>query len=451
MPMVKLPRVRKSIADRVTEPVVQLLATLPISPNAITWLGFLLAVGAGALIATGHLVAAGVTVLFAGFFDILDGALARQTNRTTRFGGILDSTLDRLSEAVLLIGVLLHIVDQSPVAVLLVFLALLGSLLVSYIRARAEALRVSLTEPLDAILSSTGRLVPYDVAEITLWDEERGCCVTRGWGGDAAYAWESGGEYRIDEGYTGWLIQHQHLLFIPDVQARRDVRPKFDSPAYPFRSYIGIPLQVRGEFVGTLELASYQKDVWSERDLEVLWAVADQAAVSIGNARLYAQADEELRRREETLRRRNRELAVLYEAATATGSSLSLDAVLQTVADQMTRVLNSKGCALSLWDRARNVIETLVDYSTRWAEPAGTVYDLNDYPATLQVLETRQPMVIQRDDPTTDEAELALMREQGIRTLLMLPLIAGDRVLGLVELIDEAEAVSYTHLTLPTN
>ncbi len=307
-----------------------------------------------------------------------------------------------------------------------------------------EDLRVSLKETLDAILSSTGRLVPYDVAEITLWDEERGCCVTRGWGGDAAYAWESGGEYRIDEGYTGWLIQHQHLLFIPDVQARRDVRPKFDSPAYPFRSYIGIPLQVRGEFVGTLELASYQKDVWSERDLEVLWAVADQAAVSIGNARLYAQADEELRRREETLRRRNRELAVLYEAATATGSSLSLDAVLQTVADQMTRVLNSKGCALSLWDRARNVIETLVDYSTRWAEPAGTVYDLNDYPATLQVLETRQPMVIQRDDPTTDEAELALMREQGIRTLLMLPLIAGDRVLGLVELIDEAEARDYT-------
>jgi CDP-diacylglycerol--glycerol-3-phosphate 3-phosphatidyltransferase len=103
-------------------------------------LGFLLAVGAAALIVTGHLFAAGFVVLFAGFFDMLDGALARYTNQTTCFGAVLDSILDRLSEAVLLVGILLYVSDQSSVAVLLVFLALFGSLLVSYIRARAEAL-----------------------------------------------------------------------------------------------------------------------------------------------------------------------------------------------------------------------------------------------------------------------------------------------------------------------
>lgn len=149
--MVKLPQVRKTIAYHVTEPVVQLLATTPISPNAITWLGFLLTVGAAALIATGHLLAAGLMVLFAGFFDILDGALARRTNCVTRFGGILDAALDRLSEAALLLGILvLFLLAEEPSglftllakewATLLVGIALLGSLLVSYIRARAEAI-----------------------------------------------------------------------------------------------------------------------------------------------------------------------------------------------------------------------------------------------------------------------------------------------------------------------
>jgi len=149
--MVKLPQVRKTIAYRITEPVVQLLATTPISPNAITWLGFLLTVGAAAFIATGHLIAAGLMVLFAGFFDILDGALARRTNRTTRFGSILDSTLDRLSEAALLLGILVLFLlteEQSVLftllaqewSILLISVALLSSLLVSYIRARAEAM-----------------------------------------------------------------------------------------------------------------------------------------------------------------------------------------------------------------------------------------------------------------------------------------------------------------------
>lgn len=151
MPMVKLPQVRKTIAYRVTEPVVQLLAATPISPNALTLLGFLVTVGAAALIATEHLLAAGLMVLFAGFFDILDGALARWTDRTTRFGGILDSTLDRLSEAALLLGILvlfLLVEEQSVLftflakkwSILLVGIALFVSPLVSYIRARAEAM-----------------------------------------------------------------------------------------------------------------------------------------------------------------------------------------------------------------------------------------------------------------------------------------------------------------------
>jgi len=644
----------------------------------------------------------------------------------------------------------------------------------------------SLKTTLDAILSSTRQLVPYDLAEVTLWDEERQCCVTQGWGGDQTYAQEMEGVYRIDEGYTGWIIRHRRFLLVRDVHARHDVRPKLDRPEYLFQSYVGIPLQTRGRFVGTIELASYRKDAWTERELEVLHAIsnqaaiaienaylyaetqrrveqqaglariaalagstleldelldrgmsetirlleaeqgvlllydeeqdalvarylasagadrnavesfkiptdaegfeqsifvrggsyycnhpesdpniisayrphidaigvqnfagvalrskersigelylgdrkggfgreevrllqtvagyfasaiensrlydemrrrvseltsltaisatvsesleleyvlntiaaavldvvgchhsaifvldeeahvlrlamtqglsdeyaaqsqvltlehggrahavateeplivadvradesllayapmsvregfrafadlplrradrvigmlsamfvephrfsdlevelltafADQAAIAIENARLYTQADEELRRREEALRRRHSELGTLYEAAITVSSSLSLDAVLQAVADQMTKLLNADGCALSLWHAERNVIETLVDYSTTWIEKTGTLYDLSQYPVTRHVLETRQPLVVQQQDAMADEAEVALMKEQDMQTLLMLPIVARDRVLGLVELSNETRARSYT-------
>ena len=139
--MTKLSEFRKNIAYYLTQPAVRLLAKTAITPNAITWFGFLLAISAAVLIITGHLFAAGFVVLIASFFDILDGALARYTNRTTPFGAVLDSTLDRLAEAALLLSILvLYAREQSVVLTLLVGITLFGSLLVSYIRARAEAL-----------------------------------------------------------------------------------------------------------------------------------------------------------------------------------------------------------------------------------------------------------------------------------------------------------------------
>ncbi len=139
--MANLSAVRYAVANYLTQPAVRLLTRTSITPSTITWFGFSLAVGAGALVITGHLFAAGFLVLLAGFFDILDGALARYTNRTTRFGAVLDSILDRLAEAVLLLAILVLLArDQSVAQILLVGVALLSSLLVSYIRARAEAL-----------------------------------------------------------------------------------------------------------------------------------------------------------------------------------------------------------------------------------------------------------------------------------------------------------------------
>jgi CDP-diacylglycerol--glycerol-3-phosphate 3-phosphatidyltransferase len=141
--MSKLEKTRRNISNSITPPIIRLLARTPLTPNALTWLGFLVNVGAAVLIVTGHLLAAGVVVLVAGAFDMLDGALARLTNRVSRFGAILDSTLDRLSEAVLLLGLLAMFARDHHIAgCLLVGFTLLASLMVSYIRARVEGMGI---------------------------------------------------------------------------------------------------------------------------------------------------------------------------------------------------------------------------------------------------------------------------------------------------------------------
>ncbi|MBN1148267.1 MAG: PAS domain S-box protein [Anaerolineales bacterium] len=155
----------------------------------------------------------------------------------------------------------------------------------------------------------------------------------------------------------------------------------------------------------------------------------------------------ERKRAEEALRRRNRELVTLYDTAIAVSSPLALDAVLQTVAEQMTRALDISACALSLLKREQNLVTTLVDFSIRFPdriESRGVSYDLADYPVTRRVLETGEPIVIHRGDPAADEAEVALLEQWQAHSLLMLPLCVGDRVMGLVELIDEVKRRDFT-------
>ncbi len=139
---------RKAIAAHVTQPIVSLLARSHITPNTVTWIGFLIIIAAAVLAGLGYPFAAGWVMLFSSVFDMIDGALARGTNQVTRFGGILDSTLDRLSEAIVLLGIIaFYLYQPTPNpsgawVVILIGLTIISSFLVSYIRSRAEAANV---------------------------------------------------------------------------------------------------------------------------------------------------------------------------------------------------------------------------------------------------------------------------------------------------------------------
>lgn len=117
------------------------IARLGITPNLLTVLGLVLNAAVAAVIAAGEPRWGGVLLLFASAFDMLDGAVARATDHITKFGGFLDSTLDRYSESVVFLGLLIYVLntDDAKTGAILIFISAVGSLLISYARARAEA------------------------------------------------------------------------------------------------------------------------------------------------------------------------------------------------------------------------------------------------------------------------------------------------------------------------
>ena len=123
----------------VLRPITTALIRSGIHPNSLTFAGFAVSVGAAWLYGTGSLAWAAVLVLVAGVFDLLDGAVAREGERMSRYGAFLDSNIDRYAEIVVFVGILWRF--QSDVFTQLgVVIAITGSLMVSYTKARAEGL-----------------------------------------------------------------------------------------------------------------------------------------------------------------------------------------------------------------------------------------------------------------------------------------------------------------------
>lgn len=127
-------------------PIARLISWSGVSPNVITVAGFSLTVADAILLAMGHVQLAGVLLIPAAGLDAIDGSLARIQNRVTRFGAFLDSTIDRLSEAALFLGALLYYLSGSPTQteIIVLFVALIGSLMVSYTKARSEAVGITI-------------------------------------------------------------------------------------------------------------------------------------------------------------------------------------------------------------------------------------------------------------------------------------------------------------------
>ena len=119
--------------------IVRWLALSKIHPNVLTFIGLLINIGAAVLFARGKFFAAGLVVLGAAVFDMVDGRVARATDQVTRFGGFFDSVLDRYSDLALLMGLLVYYAGINRyLYIVLTAIVMTGSVMISYTRARSE-------------------------------------------------------------------------------------------------------------------------------------------------------------------------------------------------------------------------------------------------------------------------------------------------------------------------
>lgn len=139
-----LDELRRRASGPLALPLARVLGRMGVSPDALTWIGTAGSLAAGAAIAWGEVRWGAVLLLLSSGTDLLDGAVARLTGRATPQGALLDSTLDRLAEAAIFLGILLLAARAGrPQEAALAGIAMTGSFLVSYIKARGEGLGLS--------------------------------------------------------------------------------------------------------------------------------------------------------------------------------------------------------------------------------------------------------------------------------------------------------------------
>lgn len=156
---------------RIINAMVRALASAGVHPNILTAIGVCINVGCGVLFGIGEFFWAGVVLIVANLFDMLDGNVARQTGNVTKFGGFLDSSLDRLSDMVAFLGIMIFYAGNSPQhSILNVFLAgvgMISSVMVSYTTARSEGLGVKANV---GFLQRPERIVLLIIGALSTWD-----------------------------------------------------------------------------------------------------------------------------------------------------------------------------------------------------------------------------------------------------------------------------------------
>ena len=136
-----LSKIIGKICTAILDTLVKGISKLGVGPNLLTFFGFLITILSAFYLAQGNFFYAGMVIIFSGIFDMLDGRLARITNNVTKFGAFFDSVLDRYSDMILFLALMIHCIkNQQMIYVLLSGIVMIGAIMTSYTRARAESL-----------------------------------------------------------------------------------------------------------------------------------------------------------------------------------------------------------------------------------------------------------------------------------------------------------------------
>jgi diguanylate cyclase (GGDEF)-like protein len=227
---------------------------------------------------------------------------------------------------------------------------------------------------------------------------------------------------KMGEGFTGWVALHGEPLLVNDANAD----PRGVSIAGTDdvdESMLVVPMRYDRTVVGVITLSKLGLGQFGPEDMRLLSILADQAATALESARLLTRSQDlagELRR--------------LLDMSSQLSGSLDPRQVANLIARHVAAALGFEECAISYWDRAPGRVVSLGYYPESAIDTLEPFFDVSGYPETMRVLERQEVAIIDAEDPTADPSEVELLRRDGKRGLLMLPLVAKDQSIGLVEL-----------------
>jgi diguanylate cyclase (GGDEF)-like protein len=279
-----------------------------------------------------------------------------------------------------------------------------------------------------AVVEETGRIIDYHNARVYVL-ESSGDLVPIAFEGRVG-AYEKVDlellRTRLGVGFTGWVGLHGEPLLVRD--ANDDPRgasiPGTDDVD---ESMLVVPMRYDDAVVGVITLSKLGLDQFDSHDLRLLSILADQAATALESARNLARSDALAG-----------ELRLLLEVSSQLAGSLDPHQVANILARHIASVMDVEECAISWWDRAKDQVASIGYYPPIPLDELKPFFAVADYPLTRRVLEDQAVVVVDATDPAADPAEVALLLEDGKRTLVMLPLVASGESFGLVELLSES-------------
>ena len=228
---------------------------------------------------------------------------------------------------------------------------------------------------------------------------------------------------KIGEGFTGWVALHGRALRVDD--ATSDPRGETIAGTDDVdESMLVVPMQHDGKLVGVITLSKLGLRQFDDEDLRLLTILADQAGTAFSGAANLAET-----------RRLAAELRQLLDMNSALSRTLDPRAVADLMAEHVARAVGADRAQISDWDRPNGRLRTLGCFPTAARADMDDYYPLEGYPLTSRVLESGVIESVDTEDPTADPAEAELLRHDGMRGLVMLPLIAKGQAIGLIELV----------------
>jgi GAF domain-containing protein len=236
----------------------------------------------------------------------------------------------------------------------------------------------------------------------------------------------------------GWCIAHEQARIALHTG---DETIRFDNPLLPdTMSEMALPLISRARAIGAMTIQSTEPAAFTPEDTVTLQTMADQLANAIANARFHEETERQLE-----------ELTVLSDVSRILAASMHQpDEIARLIARQFLEVFRVDAAAVSQWDVQRNALVTLSDLKIEHGtmrireEGIGVIYQLADYPATATVLQTREPLVVQADDPRSDPSERNYMQSVGATTLFIVPLVLKQQPIGTIEIEAHGHAREFT-------